>query len=155
MGMLIRNKDRGNFLVPTLQGVDDLVRHFLGRISPDLVPELMPDPGAVPGIELEIADQEVVAKLPLPGYTNEEINVEVVGDYLTVRAEHKTDFSQNPEHHYLRRERSFSAYEESIKLPVRVQGGKTAAKYLDGVLTVTLPRETAEKPHAHVVKIQK
>ena len=56
--------------------------------------------------------------------------------------------------HYLRRERSYEEYEESVKLPVRVKGGETKAEYVDGVLTVTLPREEEAQPRTHVVKVK-
>ena len=40
-----------------------------------------------------------------------------------------------------------------MKLPVAVRGDETSAAYKDGILTVTLPRETATPPTAHVVKV--
>ena len=40
-----------------------------------------------------------------------------------------------------------------MKLPVAIKGGETKAEYKDGILTVTLPRETAVPPTAHVVKV--
>ena len=33
-------------------------------------------------------------------------------------------------------------------------GGETVAKYVDGVLTITLPRVKEEKPRSHVVQVK-
>ena len=61
----------------------------------------------------------------LPGYDPESIQAEVTGDFLTLRAEH---------------------LEETIQLPSRVDAAKVQARYADGILTITLPRETPAAP---------
>ncbi len=154
MGMLIKSNKSEKNTLPTLNGLDDIFNHLMNHFSSALMPELMPAAMTVPGMELDVQDKQIVAKLPLPGYTSEEMDIEVVGDYLTVRAHHKTNVADKEEARYLRRERSFACYEESVKLPVHVLADQTKADYVDGVLTITLPRDLVEKPALHTVKVQ-
>ena len=152
---MIARWNHGNGLIPvTLRGVDDLFRAVLDRMSTDFSPELMFDDGNSPRLELEVGKEAVTASLPIAGCRPEDIDIEVVGDNLTIRATRKMEEPKDENAHYLRRERSYEEYEESVKLPVRVKGGETKAEYVDGVLTVTLPREEEAQPRTHVVKVK-
>lgn len=151
---MIARWNHGNGLIPvTLRGMDDIFHAMLDRMSTDFSPELMFDNGSSPRLELEFDNDAVTAKLPIAGCRPEDIDIEVVGDNLTIRATRQMEEPKDENARYLRRERSFEEYEESVKLPVRVKGGETKAAYVDGVLTVTLPREEEEKPRTHVVKV--
>ena len=47
----------------------------------------------------------------------------------------------------------FEEFEESLRLPMAVQGSKAVAKVVDGVLTVRVPRFDADLPKSHVIKV--
>ena len=53
------------------------------------------------------------------------------------QAEHK---HEDKHHHYLRREFSYSNYEQSYTLPDDVVKDQISAKVEDGILTVTMPK---------------
>jgi len=145
---------RNGFLPLTLGRVDDLLQNVFGEFAGGLLPEIMLDPGCTPQLELEVADKEVIAKIPLPGFTAETINVEVQGRTLTVRAERsETNDADGDNRRYLRRERSRCSYEESTDIPVAVIGRDTKASYHDGVLTVVMPREKESAPKSCIVKV--
>ena len=107
-------------------------------------------------MELEVRDADVLIKMPAPGCTPENFDIEVVNDFVTVRVKRECDCADNPagDRHYILRERSFEEFEESMKLPVSVQGHKATAKYVDGVLELTIPREDAKKNASHVIKVK-
>lgn len=73
----------------------------------------------------------------LPGVTRDDINVEMVGDYLTITAARKQKTGNEEE--------SFS-FSRSITIPEHVQADKVSAGYENGVLTVTLPKREEAKP---------
>ena len=84
---MIARWNHGNGLIPvTLRGVDDLFRAVLDRMSTDFSPELMFDNGNSPRLELEVGKEAVTASLPIAGCRPEDIDIEVVGDNLTIRA---------------------------------------------------------------------
>ena len=152
MSKLTRWQKKGNLFPPTLYGFDDLFRDVVGQVT-DFVPELF---GSHPEkrLELHVGKTDVTAKLPVPGCKSADVSVEVVGDYLTIRAKRSDAVKADENKHYIRRERSFEEYEETVKIPVRVIGAETKAKCADGILTVTMPREEAEKPASHVVTVE-
>jgi len=153
MNMMSRWNANEGLLPATLGGLNDLFRSVFDQVT-DFGPEWMSDRTGGKMLDLEVGDKEVSITLPLPGCKGDEIEVEMVGDVLTIRAERNEEKKEGDEKHYLRRERSAMSYEESVKLPVRVKGDDAKAKYENGVLTVTLPREEAADDKAHTVKVQ-
>lgn len=75
----------------------------------------------------------------LPGVSRDDINVEMVEDYLTITAARKNTGANEQE------EASFS-FSRSITLPDDVQADKVSASYENGILTVTLPKREEAKP---------
>ncbi|MDD5861158.1 MAG: Hsp20/alpha crystallin family protein [Prevotella sp.] len=87
-------------------------------------------------------------ELAAPGTTKEDFKVNVDNDgNLIIKMEHKENKKdENKKEHYLRREFSYSNYEQALSLPDDVEKDKIAAKVENGVLHVTLPRtHKAEK----------
>lgn len=137
--MNLRNNGRG-----TLNEFDRFLQTMFSPFT-DFVPEVLGSGSTYPRIELETGDAGVTARLPLPGVLTKDIDVEVVGDMLTIRAKREEAVPRDAKGHYLKRERSCTEFEETVRLPVPVKGQDAAAKYTDGVLTVTIPRETEHK----------
>ncbi|MDO4497988.1 MAG: Hsp20 family protein, partial [Bacteroidales bacterium] len=64
---------------------------------------------------------------------------------LLVAIENKLEHKEeDKKEHYLRREFSYSNFQQSYKLPDNVIKEEIAAKVEDGVLTITLPKTTKE-----------
>ena len=107
-------------------------------------------------MEVKVNDNDVAVKLPCPGCTPDDFDIEVVNDFVTVRVKRECKCADTPESdkHYIMRERSFEEYEESVKLPVAVKGQNAEAKYVDGVLELSIPREDAKKSASHVIKVK-
>ena len=96
--------------------------------------------GTAPAINVLESDADYVVELAAPGMRKEDfdININADGD-LTIRMEnsHQQDGGQV---HYLRREFSYTKYEQALILPDDVDRDKIAASVADGVLTVKLPK---------------
>ena len=93
-------------------------------------------------------------KAALAGYDPESVDVEVVGDFLTLRADKRiADPGENAR--FIHRERSADHLEETIKLPGRVTASAVKARFVDGVLTVTLPREVTAEPKNIKVSVER
>lgn len=153
MNMLAR-WNLGNGLVPaTLHGVDDLMRAFFGQLDTDFSPETMMDCTCSTRMEIETDQENITAKLPIPGCKADDIEVEVVGEDLTVRAKREFKEIDDEKSHYLRRERATEEFEETVKLPHAVKGVEAKAQYNDGVLTITIPLEKEEKPRTHTIRV--
>lgn len=80
----------------------------------------------------------------LPGLNRDDIHIEVVDGYLTINATRKTKEGDT--------EQSF-VVNRSVSIPDSVQTDKVGAAYVDGVLTVTLPKREESKPRKITVAV--
>jgi HSP20 family protein len=80
----------------------------------------------------------------LPGVTREDVAVEIVEGDLRIQASRKAPAGEAGETVSLSR---------SVTLPDEVQADRVTAAYLDGVLTVTLPKREAAKPRKVTVSV--
>ena len=95
-------------------------------------------------------EHELVLKAELPDMKENEFEVTVDDNTLTMRGERKID-PQVPEDHFHRIERSYGSFARSFALPPTVDAGKVSAEYKTGVLTVRLPlREEAKPTHIKI-----
>ena len=101
--------------------------------------------GWIPPIEMIEKNDRFVVRAELPGMKQEEIDVSVVGDTLSIRGERKAEKDVKKEdYHYC--ERSYGSFYRAISLPSAVDSKKIAANFDSGVLEVTLPKAAAIKP---------
>ncbi|MBQ9337671.1 MAG: Hsp20/alpha crystallin family protein [Lentisphaeria bacterium] len=135
---------------PANDSFHDLVKAFF-KNYPDWN-TMWTDDGNGNGMKVKIREKEVRVTLPFPGVTAKDFEVEVVGDTLTVRATRKQS-SEDTARQYLCKERSTESFQESLRLPVRVNGSETKAKYQDGVLVLEIPREGADARAARTIKV--
>lgn len=89
-----------------------------------------------------------------PGLTKDDFMVQINDEgNLVVKMEQKAR-EENKGAHYLRREFSYSKYEQTLILPDDVDKEKIAAKVSDGILTVSLPKlEATITPAARQINI--
>ena len=76
----------------------------------------------------------------IPGVSKDEIHVSIEGNVVTLRAEVKQEDSQGSDEKVLRNERYFGAVSRSFQLPMDIDQTQAKAKYDNGVLTLTLPK---------------
>ncbi|MFR8003428.1 MAG: Hsp20/alpha crystallin family protein [Hydrogeniiclostridium sp.] len=87
----------------------------------------------------------------LPGFKKEEISVDINGDRLIISAEHKED-TNGDEKNYIHRERRYGTLRRSFDIN-GIQADQISARYTDGVLHLTLPKQAEEVPASHRIEI--
>jgi HSP20 family protein len=108
----------------------------------------------VPAIDMYEQDDKYVVKAELPGMKEEDVDVSISGDRLTIKGEKKTE-TEVKEENYYRSERSYGSFFRSIDLPSDADPEKIDASYDDGVLEVTIPKTAAVKPKKIAVSAKK
>jgi len=101
------------------------------------------DPAWPPLAELQQTADAIVVEMDLPGVTKDEISVELSGDELVVTG----DLKDGADGQSKRRIRRSGHFEQRMLLPAQVEADQATATLSDGVLTVTMPRSEAGKPH--------
>jgi HSP20 family protein len=105
-------------------------------------------PGAgAQGLALDIADHDQAYQVTasLPGARPEDIQVHVLGDTLTIRAETRTE-GERQQGGYLLRERHSGVMQRAITLPGPIDPDAVEATYEHGILTLRLPKSQANHP---------
>ena len=100
-----------------------------------------------PAVNVKEDEKAYTMELAAPGIKKDYCRVGINEDgNLTIAIENKMEHKEeNKKHHYLRREFSYSNYEQSYTLPDDVERDKISAKVENGILTVTLPKIVKEE----------
>jgi len=105
--------------------------------------DFMPKANATaPAINVKESDKGYTVELAAPGMTKEDFNVHINDEgNLIIKMESKQEKKdEDKSTRYLRREFSYTKYEQTLILPDDVVKDKIAARVENGVLTVELPK---------------
>ena len=100
-----------------------------------------------PAVNVKFNENGDVMEVAVPGIKKEfcRVNIDDKGN-LEIAIENKLEHKEEEKkEHYLRREFSYSNYQQSYVLPDDVDREKVSAKVLDGVLEIALPRVRKEE----------
>lgn len=100
-----------------------------------------------PAINVKESKTEYTVELAAPGMKKEnfDVNINHEGN-LVIKMQNKQEQKEEDKNtRYLRREFSYSQYEQTLILPEDVDKDKIAARVSDGVLTVDLPKIVKEE----------
>ena len=104
-----------------------------------------------PHVDMYETDEAYVVETDLPGMTAEDVTVKVMGHELVVKGERRTEHEETKEK-ARRVERTFGAFHRRVTLPEGVKAEEVEARYVNGVLTVTVPK--AEEVKAKAVEVK-
>ena len=159
--MEMERRRPGTGLTPwrPFRDLEEMQRRFDDILSRPLLPAVwrrIPtmEMGWAPAIDVFEKDDKFVMKAELPGMKEEDINIAVVGDTLTIRGERKAE-SEVKEDDYYYCERSYGNFSRSLAVPSNVDTKKIEANYEDGVLEISLPKIPDVKPKKISVSAKK
>ena len=98
-----------------------------------------------PAVDIYEGQNELVAKVDLPGVEEKDIDVRIENNTLTIRGERKFEKSVNQDN-YLRVERAYGSFTRTFSLPNTVNPEGINASYNQGVLTVHMPKREESNP---------
>lgn len=102
-----------------------------------------------PAINVIENEKDYKVELAAPGMTKEDFNIQLGNEgELTITMEKKSDTKEEPKNEnkkYLRREFSYTKFQQSFVLPDDVDNAKISASVNDGVLTIDLPKQAIEE----------
>jgi HSP20 family protein len=98
-----------------------------------------------PPVDIYETDEALVIKAELPGFSKDDIGIELKENTLVIRGERKHE-DEVKEGNYHRMERAYGAFQRSFLLPTTVDREKVHANYKDGILELRLPKVAAAQP---------
>ena len=101
-----------------------------------------------PAINVIESDKDYKVEVAAPGMTKEDFNIHLSEDNeLVISMEKKTENKEEDKENkkYLRREFSYTKFQQALVLPDDVEKEKISANITNGVLTIELPKRTPEE----------
>ena len=103
-----------------------------------------------PAIDIIEDDEVYKITAELPGLDEEDIDVAVSGDILTIKGE-KSSEKEKENRDYHMSERLYGSFQRSFTLPDGIERDKISADLTKGVLTITLPKAAeAQRPQKKI-----
>ena len=99
-----------------------------------------------PAINVVESDKDYKVEVAVPGMTKDDFNIHLGEENeLVISMEKKTENENKENKKYLRREFSYSKFQQSLYLPDNVDKEKISANVANGVLTIELPKYSQEE----------
>ena len=101
-----------------------------------------------PAINVMENDKDYKVEVAAPGMTKDDFNIELGEDnelVITMEKKNETQESDKENKKYLRREFSYSKFQQALILPDDVEKDRISANVENGVLTIELPKRTPEE----------
>lgn len=108
----------------------------------------LPPPGEAPAgtllsatMNVSETDKEIRITAELPGVAENDLDVRLEDDVLTIRGEKRFEHEEGGEKEsYHLVERSYGTFQRALRIPYSVDPDQVRAAFRDGVLTVTMPK---------------
>ena len=98
-----------------------------------------------PAVDVYENGEKVVLKLDVPGIKEEDLDIRVENQTLSVRGERKFE-KEEKEENFHRIERRYGSFYRAFSLPTTVDTESVAAKYEAGVLKLELKKKPEARP---------
>jgi HSP20 family protein len=101
--------------------------------------------GFVPPVDIYEDEHKVVLKLEIPGIKQEDLDVRMENNTLTVKGERSFQ-TEGKEENFHRVERRYGSFYRAFTVPNTVDASDVKADYDAGVLTIELTKKPESKP---------
>ena len=101
--------------------------------------------GWYPAVDVRETESEYLVRAELPGVSKDDVKINIVNSTLIIRGEKKqeTEEKKGNWHHV---ERTFGSFERTFALPSSVAADRIKARFVDGVLEVSVPKSEEARP---------
>ena len=95
----------------------------------------------LPSVNIKESNQDYVVEVAAPGLEKSDFKIELNRNVLTVSSEKQVENETKEGEQFTRREFSYQSFSRSFTLPEIADGDKIAAKYENGILSVSIPKK--------------
>ena len=122
--------------------------------SPESPEEALTTSNFAPPVDVYEDEHNITLKIEVPGIDEEDINVSIENNTLTVRGERRFEKDEKEENFH-RVERMYGSFTRSFTLPNTVDPEQVSALYEKGVLKIRLAKKAEAKPKLIKVNVEK
>ena len=120
-------------------------KFYLDDIFDDL---MVPERSSLGKCDIYEKDNKYHIEMDIPGFSKEDIKINLDNNYLTISAEKKVN-TEDKDKKYIRRERSYSKFERSFYLN-NADEEKIDAEYKNGILNIIVPKVDENKSKKYI-----
>jgi HSP20 family protein len=106
-----------------------------------------------PNLDILASDKEYTLQVELPGVSDKDVRIEVSGDSLRIWGEKKQE-KEDKGRDYYAVERSYGSFQRVLALPQDAKVDGIDAKFKDGVLTITIPRDESASQTVRKIEVK-
>jgi len=106
-----------------------------------------------PTVDMSETDQGYRITAELPGMDEENLDIDLTDNVLTIRGEKREEREEKKKAYHLK-ECRYGQFRRSLRLPEDVNTNKISAKFKKGVLKLDMPKTKDAKKRAHKIKVQ-
>lgn len=139
--MVITHWDPFRELTSLQNRVNSIFQDY-GRAGQD---ELTSTGNFVPAVDVYEDEHKIVLKLEIPGVNQDDVDIRLENNSLTVRGERNFE-KEEKEENFHRIERRYGSFSRSFTLPNTVDTENIRANYEQGVLNIELTKRAEAKP---------
>ena len=146
-------RDGKNEMRPTgtvfdmLQGEIDRLFNNYARVSPgDSITQL------VPSVDVSESDKEIELTAELPGLEQNDVEIAVEDNVLTIRGEKKAE-TKREDKNFRVMERAYGSFYRAFTLPSGVEPSQISATMSNGVLKIKIPKP--QQPERKKIEVKK
>ena len=136
---------------PTHSLMTDFDRIFDSMFSPGL-PRLSAGQSWMLAVDVNETEKEFFLSADMPGLDKNDVSVDIHDGVITIKGERAIDNEKSTDGYRIR-ERQLGSFNRSFRLPDNVNEDKVAAKFKNGVLTVTLQKTKEILPEGRQIII--
>lgn len=129
------------------RSIDDLLEDFFGGAAMERQAGVV-----APRFEVSETENEVLVEAELPGMDENDIELTLQDNVLTLKGEKKREEETKKKNCYIS-ERSYGRFQRSLQLGSGMDAEKVEASFKKGVLTVRIPKLEPEKSTARTIAI--
>lgn len=106
-----------------------------------------------PSIDLLDRGTDYLIRADLPGYSPENVKINVLENSVQIGGKIEEE-KDTTEENFKLKERSFGSFTRSIPLPAQIKPEEASARYKNGVLEITLPKEEVDQGRTLSIEIE-
>jgi len=107
----------------------------------------------MPKVDIAEEGKHYTITVEVPGVEEKDLEVSIADGTLTIRGEKRHE-QENREKQYHRVERSYGAFQRMLSLPNDANEEAVEAKFKNGILTLTVPKNPSTKPAGRKIAIK-
>jgi HSP20 family protein len=150
---IVRHTTRMPVFTSPWRELDDLFTNRLSRLVDEGWSGITQPPAGdwIPAVNVDETKDELVLTAELPGLSEEDVEIELENNILTIKGE-KMEETREDEARVHLFERRYGSFLRSFTLPRTVNAEGIEARFRDGVLVINMPKVAEAKGRKIAVK---